>query len=151
MPRTVAPYGSWASTISLDLVAGAGGVMLSSVEPSDGGLYWLEGRPQEQGRSVLVYRPNGGEAIDVTPAGFNVRTRVHEYGGGAWWRDGETVFCSSFDDGRIYRIDEPGAEPRAITPEPPRANALRYADGRVTDAGVVVCVRESHGDGEPRS
>jgi dipeptidyl aminopeptidase/acylaminoacyl peptidase len=60
------------------------------------------------------------------------------------------VFCSSFDDSRLYRIDEPGAEPRPITPESPEPHALRYADGRVfADGRLIVCVREQHGEGEP--
>ena len=147
---TTAPYGSWASPITADLVASEGGVSFGYLDISDEGVYWTESRPQEQGRSALVFRPHGGEPADVVPPGFNVRTRVHEYGGGAWFRDGPVVFCSSFDDSRLYRIDEPGGEPRPITPEPPEPHALRYADGRVFDDGrLIVCVRESHGDAEP--
>jgi len=98
---------------------------------------------------VLVLRTEGGEPIDVVPEDFNVRTRVHEYGGGAYWRHGQTLFCSSFDDSRVYRFDEPGADPVAITPEPPEPHAHRYADGVVTpDGSFVVCVRERHTDGE---
>ena len=77
---------------------------------------------------------------------------MHEYGGGAWWRHGETVVCSSFDDSRLYRIDSAGAEPLPTTPEPEQPNALRYADGRVlADGRLLLCVRETHGDGEPRN
>jgi len=147
---TVAPYGSWSSPITLDLVANEGGVAYGYPSVDDEGLYWLESRPQEQGRQALVFQSHGGSPVDVVPAAFNVRTRVHEYGGGAWFRDGRTVYCSNFDDSRLYRIDEPGAEPRPITPEPPAAHAWRYADGRVfADGRLIVCVRESHGDGEP--
>jgi dipeptidyl aminopeptidase/acylaminoacyl peptidase len=71
---------------------------------------------------------------------------VHEYGGGACWWDGDTVFFSDFDDSRLYRQDD-GGEPRPITPEPPEPHALRYADGCVV-SGRVVCVRERHEDGE---
>jgi dipeptidyl aminopeptidase/acylaminoacyl peptidase len=149
---SVAPYGSWSSPISLDLVAGEGGVGYGSIAADERGVYWLETRPQDQGRSVLVFRPHGGSPVDVVPAGFNVRSRVHEYGGGAWFRDGSVVFCSSFDDSRLYRIEAPGAEPQPITPEPPEPNSLRYADGRVFAGGrLIVCVRESHGEGEPRN
>lgn len=117
---------------------------------SDDGLYWTESRPEEQGRIALVFRAHDGEPVDVVRPGFNVRTRVHEYGGGAWFRDGHTVYCSNFDDSRLYRIDGPGGEPRPITPEPPEPHALRYADGRVFASGrLIVCVRESHGRGEP--
>jgi dipeptidyl aminopeptidase/acylaminoacyl peptidase len=146
----VAPHGSWSSPITLDLVANEGGVAYGYLWAVEDGVYWLESRPQEEGRQALVLLPHGGTPVDVVPAGFNVRTRVHEYGGGAWFHDGGTVFCSSFDDSRLYRIDEPGAQPRPITPEPPAPHAWRYADGRVFgDGRLIVCVRESHGDGEP--
>jgi dipeptidyl aminopeptidase/acylaminoacyl peptidase len=149
---TVASYGSWSSAITLDLVATEGGVAYASVSVDAEGVYWLETRPQEKGRAALVFRPHGGSPVDVVPAEFNVRTRVHEYGGGAWFRDGRTVYCSNFDDSRLYRIDGPGAEPQPITPEPAEPHALRYADGRVfADRGLIVCVRESHGDGAPRN
>jgi dipeptidyl aminopeptidase/acylaminoacyl peptidase len=146
----VAPYGSWSSPITLDLVANDGGVSYGYLSVDDEGLYWLESRPQEQGRQALVFLPHGGSSVDVVPTDFNVRTRVHEYGGGAWFRDGRTVYCSNFDDSRLYRIDGVGAAPRPITPEPPAPHGWRYADGRVFAGGrLIVCVRESHGDGEP--
>jgi dipeptidyl aminopeptidase/acylaminoacyl peptidase len=144
---TVAPFGSWKSPVTVDLLVGAT-VGLSSHDVSEKGVYWLETRPHERGRSALVFRPAGGEPVDVVPAEFNVRTRVHEYGGGAWWRHGDTVFASSFEDGRVYRFDEPGAEPRPVTPEPPKPHAFRFADGDVTpDGRLIVCVRERH-DGD---
>ena len=147
---TVAPYGSWASPITVDLVASEGGVFFGFLDVSEDGVYWTESRPQEKGRSALVFCPHGGEPVDVVPPDFNVRSRVHEYGGGAWWHDGGVVYCSSFEDSRLYRIERPGAEPQPITPEPPEEHALRYADGRVfADGRLIVCVRESHGEGEP--
>jgi dipeptidyl aminopeptidase/acylaminoacyl peptidase len=148
---TTAPYGSWASPITADLVASEGGVSFAYLDVSEEGVYWTESRPQEQGRSALVFRPHGGDPADIVPADFNVRTRVHEYGGGAWFRDGQVVFCSSFDDSRLYRIDpRRDAEPQPITPEPHEPHALRYADGRVFAGGrLIVCVRELHGGGEP--
>jgi dipeptidyl aminopeptidase/acylaminoacyl peptidase len=149
---TVAPYGSWKSPITVDLVANEGAVSFGFLDASADGVYWTESRPQEKGRMALVFCPWDGEPLDVVPAGFNVRTRVHEYGGGAWFRDGRVVYCSSFDDSRLYRIEEPGAEPRPITPEPPQLHALRYADGRLfSDGRLIICVRETHGDGEPRN
>ena len=149
---TTAPYGSWASPITPDLVSSEGGVQFGYLDVSEGGVYWSESRPNEKGRTALVYKPHDGEIIDVVPAGFNVRTRVHEYGGGAWFRDADVIFCSSFDDSRLYRIERPGAEPQPITPESPEPHALRYADGRVfADGRLIVCVREVHGEGEPRN
>jgi dipeptidyl aminopeptidase/acylaminoacyl peptidase len=148
---TAAPYGSWESPITIDLLTGGGTVALGSVDASERGIYWTESRPHEKGRTALVFRPHGGEPVDVVPPGFNTRSRVHEYGGGAYWRHGETVWCSNFEDGRVCRFDRPGGEPQPVTPEPPEPNALRYADGRVTpDGRLVVCVRERHDvEGEP--
>ena len=148
---TTAPYGSWESPVTVDLLIGGGTVGLGSVDASDDGIYWTESRPHEQGRTALVFRPHGGDPVDVVPPGFNVRTRVHEYGGGAYWRHGTTVWCSSFEDGRVYRFDRPGDDPQPVTPEPPEPNAFRYADGRVTPDGcLIVCVRERHDvEGEP--
>jgi dipeptidyl aminopeptidase/acylaminoacyl peptidase len=83
------------------------------------------------------------------PEGFNVRTRVHEYGGGAYWRHEDVVFASSFADGRVFRFDGPGTEPRPVTPEPAEPHALRYADGCLTpDGRLVICVRERHTGGD---
>jgi hypothetical protein len=89
---TVAPYGSWASPITTDLVAREGGVQFSFLDIGEEGVYWTESRPQEKGRSALVFCPHGGEPVDVVPPDFNVRSRAHEYGGGAWFRDGSVVF-----------------------------------------------------------
>ncbi|HWD09177.1 MAG TPA: S9 family peptidase, partial [Actinomycetota bacterium] len=136
-------YGSWASPISAEIVA-SGGVRLSQVAWSGDDLYWSEGRPSEGGRNVIVRRTADGETSDVIPAGFNARTLAHEYGGGAFWLSGPTLFFANFADQRLYRVD-PGDEPRPITAEPPRPRAHRYADGVVTpDGATVICVRERH-------
>ena len=88
-------------------------------------VYWIEGRASEGGRSVIVRRSPDGEINDVTPPGFNVRTRVHEYGGGAYTVDEGTIYFSNFADQRIYR-QQPGKAPVAITDEGPF-----FADYRV--------------------
>ena len=118
----------------------------------DGGnVHWLEGRPQEQGRNVVVH---GGEHMaptDLTPPPFNARTRVHEYGGGSWTVTDGVVCFSNFADGRLYR-QAPGGEPQPLTPVPPaHGRDWRFADG-VIDAGRQrwIGVREDHTvDGEP--
>ena len=140
----VAPYGSWASPVRAEDLAEIPppGAPL----PVADGLYWVEVRPDEGGRNVLVHAARGGEPRDVTPPGFNVRTRVHEYGGGAYWLGDDSIFFSHYVDGRVYRQADREAEPRAITPEPPEPNSIRYADGVVTRDGHVIAVRESHGD-----
>jgi dipeptidyl aminopeptidase/acylaminoacyl peptidase len=89
----------------------------------------------------------------VTPAGANVRTRVHEYGGGAWKLLGpELVVYVDFADQRVYRL-ELGGEPVAITPEPSGPAGLRYADFELTpDGKTLFCVREVHdGGAEPEN
>jgi hypothetical protein len=78
---------------------------------------WLERRPQEQGRSVVVRSGPGEEPVDVTPPGVSVRTRVHEYGGGSYAVDGTTTYFVDLEDQRLYRQDVGGA-PTAITPNP---------------------------------
>ena len=99
---TVAPYGSWRSPITPALVASAR-VALSDVTISGDDVYWLEGRALEGGRSVVVRRSAGGEVADVTPPEFNVRTLVHEYGGGSFWVRNGAVFFVNFSDQRLYR------------------------------------------------
>jgi dipeptidyl aminopeptidase/acylaminoacyl peptidase len=145
---TVAPYGTWSSPISAELIAGAA-TRLSGAWLAEGTAWWLEGRPAESGRVVLMRSERGGEPVDAVPNGFNVRTMVHEYGGGAYVVHDGTVFCSNFDDQRLYRID-PGAEPVPITAEV-EGRAHRYADGRVTaDGELWIGVRERHeGEGRP--
>ena len=72
----VAPFGSWVSPISADLVAAAA-VRLSQVTLDGDDIYWAEARPHEGGRHVIVRRSPGGPSEDVLPAPFNARTRVH--------------------------------------------------------------------------
>jgi dipeptidyl aminopeptidase/acylaminoacyl peptidase len=135
-----APFGSWSSPIAAAAVARAGVRLGEPALGEDGSAWWLERRPLEGGRTAIVR-----EGDDVTPPEFNVRTRVHEYGGGAWLLHGETAFFSHWDDQRLYRLD-PGGSPVPITPQGP----YRYADGRALPGGAaIVCVRETHGDGEP--
>jgi dipeptidyl aminopeptidase/acylaminoacyl peptidase len=147
---TVAPYGSWSSPIAATTVARAGRRLGSAAVAADGAIWWAEGRPDEGGRVVLMRRTPGGEPEAVTPEGTNVRTRVHEYGGGAWSLvEADLVVFVDFGDQRLYRL-RMGETPVAISPEPAEGGALHYADMRPTpDGGGIVCVRETHGEGEP--
>jgi dipeptidyl aminopeptidase/acylaminoacyl peptidase len=144
--KTAAAYGTWSSPISADMVAQAG-VRLTAPWIQDGVVWWLEGRASEAGRVALVRRDPDGTTQDVVPAGFNVRTSVHEYGGGAYCIHGGTAFVSNFDDQRLYRID-PGVEPRPITPDVGNRRH-RYADGRITaDGSLWIGVRERHAESD---
>jgi dipeptidyl aminopeptidase/acylaminoacyl peptidase len=146
---TIAPYGSWSSPIEAATVARAGRRLGAAAIAADGAVWWAEGRPDEGGRVVLMRRPTGGAPEAVTPEGTNVRTRVHEYGGGAWCLvEAELVVFVDFADQRLYRL-RLGEEPAAISPEAPETQALHYADMRPTPDGTgIVCVRETHGEGE---
>jgi dipeptidyl aminopeptidase/acylaminoacyl peptidase len=144
--KTVAAYGTWSSPISAEMVA-QGGVRLSSPWLENGVVWWLEGRAAEAGRIVLVRRDPDGRTEDVVPAGFNVRTSVHEYGGGAYCIHEGTAFFSNFDDQRLYRV-EPGGQPVPITPEV-EGRRHRYADGRITaDGSLWIGVRERHAESD---
>ena len=146
-----APYGSWKSPITSDLIV-AQSISLSDVRLDGGNIYWLEGRPQEQGRSVVVRAAEGPAPTDMIPAPFNARTRVHEYGGGSWtvW-DGAVIF-SNFADGRLYRLAPDASVPQPLTPEPPaRDRQWRFADGVIDHRrNRWIGVREDHtAGGEP--
>jgi dipeptidyl aminopeptidase/acylaminoacyl peptidase len=137
-----APYGSWRSPITAASIA-EGAVTLGGAVAGPDGLRWTEQRASEGGRTVIVH-----DGVDVTPEGFNVRTAVHEYGGGAWWTHGSTVFFANWADQRLYRQDSTQGEPVAITPEPPIPRGARFADGIVTpDGKAIICVRETHVEG----
>jgi dipeptidyl aminopeptidase/acylaminoacyl peptidase len=136
--------GGWRSPITAEVVYGeAKG--LDEVRIDGGDTYWLERRPSEGGRQVVVRYRRGDDAIeDVTPPAVNVRTRVHEYGGGSYAVREGVVWFVAFEDQRLYRHD-PGTDPRPITPEPERPAGVRYADLEPTaDGRWLVCVRETH-------
>ena len=146
---TVTPFGSWPSAVTADLVVTAA-VSIGEVLAGDDDLWWSELRPQEGGRVMVVRHTPGGTDVDVLPEGYSARTRVHEYGGGAWWLHDDTVFFANWSDQRLYRL-APDTEPDtflapvALTPEPDQPHGARYADGVVSrDGRWVICVRELH-------
>jgi len=141
--QSEAPYGTWRSPISAEMVSG-GGMFLTQPHLRDGTTYWLEHRPSQGGRAVLVRAVPFSEPEDVTPPGFNVRTTVHEYGGGAYLIHDGAAYFSEFADQRLYR-QEPGSDPAPITAD--TGGRDRYADGRITpDGRWLMCVRERHPD-----
>ncbi len=136
---TLASYGSWRSPITADSIA-RGTVRLMQIAFGGEDIYWLESRPTEGGRYVIVKRTPDGRAADINPPPFNARTTVHEYGGGDFAFSKGTVYFSNFKDQRLY-AQKSGAPPKPITPE----KALRYADGVVDSFRKrMICVREDH-------
>jgi hypothetical protein len=136
------PYGEWDSPISSkDLTEGAVGLGAPVFDVD--ALYWLEGRPSEKGRVVVVKKDASG-ITDITPANFNVRTRVHEYGGGDFTVSSGIIYFTNFMDQRLYaQLAFPGAEPIPLTPE----GKLRFADFAIDAArDRLICVVEDHSD-----
>lgn len=150
-PERSNPYGTWPSPISAEMVASAD-IEFGHLALDGDTVYWREQRPDEGGRGVIV-RDDGTSTDDITPAEFDVRTLVHEYGGGDFAVHDGDVFFARYDDQRLYR-QPVGGDPVPITPEPTSERGLRYAAFEVTaDGQSLYCVREDHdiatGDGGP--
>ncbi len=147
-PEQIAPYGSWKSAIDADLLV-QGSVRLSEASLVDGRAYWLESRPTEKGRSVLVqFCPKQGRR-DVIPAPLSIRSKAHEYGGASYLVCGDTVYFVLADDQRIYRMPLEKALPEAISPE----GDFRYADFCLDSRrNRLLCVQEDYSaEGEARA
>ena len=138
----VAPYGAWESPFPISLLT-AGVVALTEPRAADGVRWWLEGRPDEGGRQVLILRDPDGAETRLTPEGFNARTRVHEYGGGAYLvvDGGRLVAVSDFATGRLHRV----TAPLELEPLTEDGRLWRFAD-LVHDPGRnrLLAVREDH-------
>ena len=134
-------YGSWISPITSDLIVSET-VRLGQVILGNESTYWTEGRPQEGGRNVIVCCTADGQVNDVTPEPFNVRSRIHEYGGGAFAVVDKTVYFSNYLDNQIYRQGM-GTRPVAIT----SGSGRRYADFAIDEKrNRLICVVEDHSD-----
>jgi dipeptidyl aminopeptidase/acylaminoacyl peptidase len=139
MPPKTAPYGSWSSPIGAERLAGSA-IGMAELRVHGDSLYWRESRPAEGGRQVVMRLEPGGTPRQLTPVGFNVRTRAHEYGGAAYVVvDADTLVFSHFTDQRLY-LQRGDALPRALTPA-----GYRYADCSLhPSAARILCVREDH-------
>ena len=144
--KRIAPYGLWKSPITATAIASESfGLAQVAIDGDD--LYWTETRPWEGGRSVIVRQSADGETSDVIPAGFNVRNRVHEYGGGAFTVHDSVVYFCNDSDQRVY-TQRPGEAPTPLTPD----DARRYADLEADQLhNRILCVCEDHAepDAEP--
>ena len=140
MTKTTAPFGTWVSPVSVELMTEAA-IALASLSVDGTDLYWLEARPRENGRAVLCHRRADGVIEDLTLAPFNVGSRVHEYGGGAYAVAAGCVVFSERASGNVFIIDAGGGAPRKIeTPDD-----CRYADFEFdVPRRRVLAVREDH-------
>ncbi|HEX9339218.1 MAG TPA: S9 family peptidase, partial [Pseudonocardiaceae bacterium] len=144
----IAPYGTWASPIGVDVVASLGGGPLWTTLV-DGQAWWAEARPAEGGRLALCRPAKDGTTQDVLAAPWNVRNRIHEYGARPWTivatPAGRRLVFTHWDDQRLYILnpDDPG-EPAPISPQPERRHGYRYGDAVGGPDGTEVwCIRET--------
>src|SRR5262249_26407597 len=139
----ISPYGSWKSPITSELIVKEA-VGLSQVQFDGDDIYWIELRPSEGGRQVVVQCRPDGALKDMTPSEFNARTRVHEYGGGDYVVNDGTVYFSNFADQKLYR-QSPDLFPEPIANGTRPSGDLRYADAVIDRArDHLICVREDH-------
>ena len=145
--KTISPFGSWDSPVTAELIT-QGGLRLGEVRVDGSDTYWLEGRPEESGRHVVVRRTPDGSVIDINPTPFNARNAVHEYGGASFAVQDGVIYFTNWDDQRIYSVTE-GGVPVAITAEPDIDQGDRYADLVLSnDSNWILCVRERHFENE---
>lgn len=137
--KRIGPYGSWESPITSDVIT-SDSISIGEIHLDDQDTYWTEMRPEEGGRYVIIKRDKNGITTNLTPPEFNVRTRVHEYGGGSFCVSQGTLYFSNFDDQRIY-CQQSDSSPTPITPE----IGMRYADSILDDLNQrLICIREDH-------
>ncbi|MGI9322563.1 MAG: S9 family peptidase [Pseudomonadales bacterium] len=148
MSKTSKPYGEWPSPITSELITsqaiGLGGAGFDGKD-----IIWLETRPQESGRSLLVRREPDGKETDLVPQPYNVRSRVHEYGGGAWTLHEGNIYFVNFADQQVYVIEAARGAPTQVTNQPD----LRFADGCV-DARrqrIIYVIEDHSAKGEPQN
>jgi dipeptidyl aminopeptidase/acylaminoacyl peptidase len=145
-PMQVAPFGSWKSPITAETIV-ANAVGLSSIVIDGTDIYWLESRPQEGGRNAIVRLKASGKVEEVTPPDYNVRSRVHEYGGGAYTVFDGHVYFSNDRDGCICSQNLNSPNPKWVQNLTQTTN-IRYADLCFDRRHQrIICVREDHEEG----
>lgn len=153
MSKQALAYGSWPSPITGEKLT-QGSVNLNEPQINDAGIFWLTSRPEDKGRTTIVFQAAGDgrdHQRDLLPAPFDVRTHIHEYGGGSYLADGEQVFFVNNADQRVYQynfLDE-DAEPTPLSPE----GNYRYSDFCIdAERDQLICVCEIHREGkEPKN
>jgi dipeptidyl aminopeptidase/acylaminoacyl peptidase len=139
------PPGGWPSPLSASAIA-AGAGALTELRACDGTLYWLESRPRESGRTTLLRADDAG-VHEVTPAPINVRSRVHEYGGGAYLPTRDGVFFVDDRDGDVHHLAADGTRRRLTDGR----GAMRFADFAYDPRRqrvLAVCERQAPGEPE---
>lgn len=145
--KIIKPYGAWESSITADLIV-SNSIGLGEIQILDDALYWIEMRPEEKGRYVVVEQGANGVRIDRIPEPYNARTRVHEYGGGSFLAHDELIYFSNFQDQQLYCIDRQNAL-KQLTHDA----GSRFADFVVdqTRQHIISVMETHHPDSEPRN
>jgi dipeptidyl aminopeptidase/acylaminoacyl peptidase len=138
----IASYGTWKSPVTAAETAAAGGGP-EWVDLYGEDLWWAQRRPHEAGRVALVRKSPGQEPVDVLDTQWNVRNRLHEYGGRPWTTLPDRVVFTNWADQRVYQAGLDGGEPEPITPEHERPHGYRFGDLLAGPDGQVWCVRET--------
>ena len=148
MTKKVQAFGSWPSVVSAELITKAA-PSLNFIQSQGDNLYWVEGRPWDAGRSVIMCRDSAGQIRDLLPAPFSHHSKVHEYGGMAYVADQSYLYFVNATDQCIYQLDlQANIAPRAITsPE------LRFADLVLDTAQqqLIAVGEKHHQDREPEN
>ena len=135
-------YGEWLSPVTAAMIA-AGGVRLGDIQVDSQTLYWVESRPAEKGRNTLMRSEHTGEVSEMLFGPHNVRSRVHEYGGGAFCVQGDQLYFSNDLDRQVYRCQN-NSPPQPLTHAP----ESRFADLVLdTRRKRLIAVREQHREG----
>lgn len=135
----VASFGSWNSPITSDLIVSET-IKFEQVVLDGSDIYWIERRPKENGRNVIVKRSPNGNRTDMLPHPYNARTSVHEYGGGSFTIIDGLIYFSNFSDQHVYQL-KPGSTPQPIA----YSEQMRYADYVIDhQRNCMICVREDH-------
>lgn len=135
---SIAPYGSWKSPVTSEHLAGSS-IGMDQVRVEGDTVYWLESRPAEKGRLALMELRHG-KITELTAAPYSVRSRVHEYGGGAYTTHGNFLIFSHFGDHGVY-LQEKGGTARLLT----KAEKTRFADFSVDESRqCVIAIGQNH-------
>jgi dipeptidyl aminopeptidase/acylaminoacyl peptidase len=147
--KTQKTFGSWSSPISAELITRAA-PGLSCLQSYNDSLYWIESRPWEGGRNVIMCRQADGSIKDLLPKPYSHSSRVHEYGGMAYALTDDSLYFVNASDQRIYKVDLSGeSEPRPIT----GLSLQRFADLMIDHKNqrlIAVC-EEHQGEQEPEN
>lgn len=137
-------YGSWESPVKASLIAeGTPRNPLSEIQIENNIIYWIESRPKENGRNVIVMKEKNDSPKDILPKEFNARNSVHEYGGGVYSVKNGIIYFTNWDDQRIYKIQD--NKIIAISPESKPNKSIRFADLNISpDGKSLICIMETH-------